>query len=565
MSGIVSISLVLLVVLIVTIIIRVLRQPLIVGYIISGILVGPLVLDILPPGGIMELFSTFGVAFLLFLVGLSLSPKVIKDVGKISLVTGLGQVVFTSVIGYFICVWMGFSAMASIYISVALTFSSTIIIMKLLSDKEALEKLYGRISVGFLLVQDLIAIVLLSFISSFNSNPSSFFLLVSVFSKGIIVFAVLFLLGLYVFPRLESFFARSQEFLFLFAIVFGLCVASLFYVIGLSLEVGALVAGVVLSMSSYSRDVGSKLRPLRDFFIISFFIILGSGLPISNVSGVFWYAVILSLFVLIGNPIIVMILMGIFGYSKKTGFMAGLTVAQISEFSLILIGMGVKAGHLTEEKIGSVVVNIPLLVTLVGLITIAGSTYLILYSEKLYKLLENYLSWFERKNCVGNECTRHPPEYVLLGENRVGFAIMEYFKRSKKNYLIVDFNPSRVNKLCSKGVNCLFGDVSNSSFLEDVALDRARMVVSTIPEVDTNLMIVRKIRETNKHSIVVVSCSRISESKALYSAGADYVIVPNVTAGETLASLLERLDLNRSSYIAEAKKQSRDFGRRLNY
>lgn len=565
MSEMIQLSLILLVVLAVAVLMRVFRQPLIIGYIISGILVGPLFLDILPKGEMLVLFAEFGIAFLLFLVGLHLSPKVIREVGKISLITSLGQVLFTSSIGYLICIWIGFSVIASIYISVALTFSSTIIIMKLLSDKDALEKLYGRISIGFLLVQDLVAIIILIFVSSLASSSDFSYIIFLIFGKGILVFVLLFFIGFYIFPKLESFFARSQEFLFLFAIVFGLGIASLFSFIGLGLEVGALLAGVVLSMSSFSIDVGSKLRPLRDFFIISFFISLGSGMLLSNISGMFIWVIVFSLFILIGNPLIVIALMGLFGYSKRTSFMAGLTVAQISEFSLILIGMGVKVGHIVPEMIGSSLVHIPSLVTLVGLITIAGSTYMIMYSDGLYNILSKPLSFFERKKIKEKEETYSVRDYILLGENRVGFAVMEYLQKSKKDYLIVDFNPQRVKRLCSKGTNCLYGDVSSSSFLEEIDLEKAKMVISTVPEVGVNLMVVRKIRESNKNSIVIVSCSRISEVASLYHAGADYVLVPNVVAGENLASLLERFDLDKKKYSLEAKKQVKDFDKRIKF
>jgi Kef-type K+ transport system membrane component KefB/voltage-gated potassium channel Kch len=565
MSEIISLSLVLLVVLGVSILMRLFKQPLIIGYILSGILVGPLVLNILPKGEMLTVFSEFGIAFLLFLVGLHLSPKVIREVGKISLITGLGQVIFTSTIGYLICLKIGFSVIASIYISVALTFSSTIIIMKLLSDKDALEKLYGRISIGFLLVQDLVAVIILIFVSSMSISANFSSIIFLIFGKGFLVFILLFFIGIYILPKFESFFARSQEFLFLFAIVFGLGIASLFSFIGLGLEVGALVAGIVLSMSSFSTDVGSKLRPLRDFFIISFFITLGSGMLFSEVSGMMGWVIIFSLFILIGNPLIVIILMGLFGYSKKTGFMAGLTVAQISEFSLILIGMGVKVGHLVPEQIGSSIVHIPSLVTLVGLITIAGSTYMIMYSDFLYKFLSKPLSIFERKKLKEKEEIYNIPEYVLIGENRVGFSIMEYFQKSKKNYLIVDFNPKRVKRLRTKGANCIYGDVSNSGFLEELDLEKAKMVVSTVPEVDVNLMLIKKIREINKDSIILVSCNRISEVGSLYRAGANYVLVPNVVAGESLANLIERINLDKKKYFTEVKKQIKDFDKRLKF
>jgi len=372
-----QISIALIIVLLVSFLMRLLKQPLIIGYIISGILVGPLLFNLIPDTETLEIFSQFGIAFLLFIVGIHLNPKTIKEVGKISLITGLGQVMFTSIIGYLLLILLGFSVINSLYIAVALTFSSTIIIMKLLSDKDALDKLFGKISIGFLLVQDLVAIIILIIVSSLSQGGDITNAIASTFLRGVIIFAILLPISYFVLPTLSCFFARSGEFLFVFAIAWGLGLSALFLYSGLSIEVGALIAGVLLSMSPYSYEISSKLKPLRDFFIISFFILLGAQM--------LWVpAIILSLFILIGNPLIVIVLMGLFKYSKNTGFMAGLTVAQISEFSLILITLGVKAGHLSNEILS--------FVTVIGLITIAGSTYMIMYSEKLYPFISKYLS-----------------------------------------------------------------------------------------------------------------------------------------------------------------------------
>lgn len=550
-----QISLVFLVVLVVSFIMRLLRQPLIIGYILSGILLGPFLLDLIPQTQTMQTFSEFGIAFLLFIVGIHLSPKIIKEVGKISLITGIGQVLFTSIIGFIIALLLDFSVATSIYIAIALTFSSTIIIMKLLSDKDSLDKLYGKISIGFLLVQDLIAIIILIVISSLSQGTDASGLIFSTFLKGGIILIILFPLSYFILPKLSFFFAKSQEFLFIFAISWGLGLSALFFYAGLSIEVGALIAGILLSLSPYSYEISSKLKPLRDFFIISFFILLGSQMIFLDISDKIVPAVILSLFILIGNPIIVMTLMGIFKYSKNTGFMAGLTVAQISEFSLILISMGVKAGHVTNEILS--------FVTVIGLITIAGSTYMIMYSEKIYPFLSKYLSIFERKSIKKEKDFSEKYEFMLFGENRIGFSIMKAFTNLKKKYLVIDFNPERVKKLSSRGIQCIYGDVSNSDFLDELRMDKAKIVVSTIPDYEVNFMLLEKIRRKNKKTIVIVTSRQISETFNLYKAGADYVILPHFLGGEYTAKIIENLKENKKKYKKEKEKQIKELKERL--
>jgi Kef-type K+ transport system membrane component KefB len=534
---------------------RIFKQPLIIGYILSGILIGPIVLDFVPSGDTLSTFSQMGVAFLLFIVGLYLNPKSVKEVGKVSVITGIGQVVFTSVIGYLICLVLGFSHVTSLYIAIALTFSSTIIIMKLLSDKEALDKLYGRISIGFLLVQDLIAIIVLIVVSSLAGGDGSWFSILILLAKGVGAFLVLFAFTHFLLPKLNSFFEKSQEFLFVFAIGWGFGLSALFLALGFSIEVGALIAGILLSMFPYSYEISSRLKPLRDFFIISFFVLLGSQMVFSGMQDMLVPAIVLSLFILIGNPLIVVFIMGRFGYSKNTGFMAGLTVAQISEFSLILVALGVKVGHLSNEILS--------FVTIIGLITIAGSTYLMIYSEKIYPYVSKYLSIFEKKKIKEKNIPEKEYKYILFGENRIGFSIMKSFSKTNKDYLVVDFNPERVKKLCSKGISCVYGDVSNVEFLEDLKAHKAKLIVSTIPEKDINLTILNLIHKKNKDTILIVTARHISEAFDLYKAGADYVILPHFLGGEYTARVIEKAKENKEFYKKEREKQIKDLKERL--
>ncbi|MBU2634312.1 MAG: cation:proton antiporter [Nanoarchaeota archaeon] len=528
-------------------IMRLLKQPLIIGYILTGIIISPYFLNIVRSTDTIAVFSQIGVALLLFIVGLSLSPKVIKEVGKVSLVTGIGQIIFTSLIGFFISRLLGFSIIVSIYIAIALTFSSTIIIMKLLSDKKDLEKLYGKISVGFLLVQDIFVIILLMIISSFSgkfSNISN--LSVEAILGGVMIIGGFVLISIYILPSLSKFFAKSQEFLFLFSIGWGLGSAALFHYIGFSMEIGALIAGVALSMSPYHYEISSKMRPLRDFFIILFFILLGSQMVFGNINQFIIPAIIFSLFILIGNPLIVMILMGLLGYKKKTSFKAGLTVAQISEFSLIFVALGVSVGHLTNEILS--------LVTIIGIITISGSTYLILYSDKIYPYLSKYLSIFERKKVKEKQEEDKDYDAILFGYNRIGYDILQAFKRIKKKFLVVDYNPKTIYDLSKEKINCRYGDVDDGEFLDELNLNNTKLIFSTIPEFETNLLLINKIRQTNKKAIIIVVSHDIEEAKIFYDQGATYVVMPHFLGGGHTSMMINKYKFNIDGFLKERRK-----------
>ncbi len=524
-----------------------LRQPLLISYILTGIIVSPYLLNLIRVEEVKAL-GQFGIAFLLFMVGLNLNPKAIKEVGKVAVVSGVGQVLFTAIVGYFIGRLLGLPIVTALYVAIALTFSSTIIIMKLLSDKGDLETLYGKISIGFLIVQDIIAIFFLMIISAAARGTSSPVLIIQTIFQGVGVLVLLLLVGLYVFPRLLSFIAKSQELLLLFSVGWCLVLATVFYTLQFSLEIGALLAGVTLSLSPYRYEISAKMKPLRDFFIAIFFIVLGSELLLGDMQTSLLVIVVFSLFILIGNPLIMMGIMGLFGYTKRTSFLTGLTVAQISEFSLILIALGVEVGHLER--------NVLTYVTMIGLITITGSTYLILYAEKLYIFFAPFLTIFEKKGKKIDSISAQKKEsydILLFGYNRMGYDLLSSIKKLKKRFLIVDYNPDTIAKLSKEGYPCKYGDAGDAELLHELQLSKAKMVISTIPDVDTNALLIQKAREKNTHAIILVVSHSVEEAMNLYKAGATYVVMPHLLGGKHASHLIQTHGLNLRPFFHERR------------
>jgi len=533
----------------ISLLMRALKQPLVVGYILSGIAVGPYFLNLTQSAEHLELFSKLGISILLFIVGLSLKPDIIREVGKVSIITGLGQIIVTSVVGFFIMQFLGFSTVSSIYGAIALTFSSTIIILKLLSDKGDLDKLYGKISIGFLLVQDIVATIILLFISIWGSTnqsgidtlPFVTFLLLKAFA----FFFILYIFSKYILPQFSKFLASSQESLFLFSITWGLGLSAIFYVAGFSLEIGALAAGVALSVSPFAREIGSRMKPLRDFFILLFFIMLGSQMVLTGIENMILPAIILSLFVLIGNPIIVVILMNLLGYKSRTGFLAGLTVAQISEFSLILMALGLSFGHLNREVVS--------LITLVGVITIAGSTYLILYADKIYPKIRRILKIIELKNHSKEEKEENKKDFevIIFGYDRVGYDFVRAMEKIRSRYVVVDFNPKSIEKLTANGVPYCFGDAEDVGFLEEINFRNAKAIISTIPDFKTNLSLTSYYRNHNPNGIIIVISHDIKHTRELYAAGASFVVMPHYLGAKFASEMLESYGLESNAFEKE--------------
>lgn len=517
---------------VVSLLMRFLRQPLIVGHIITGFLVGQFAFGLFNNIETLELFSQLGISFLLFSVGLTLDPKALRNYGWVSILTGFGQVLLTGSIGVGIAMAMGYDLVTSLYVGVALAFSSTVIVMKLLSDKGDLDKLYVKLSIGSLLLQDLIAIVLLFAIPFVANSQGDVWDLLNLFLVGCAAAIGVFLFSHYVIKHLHRYLTQSQELIFLFTTAWGIGISALFASIGFSLEGGALIAGIALSTVPSRYEMGARLAPVKDFFIVTFFILLGTRMVVSDFSGILPPALIFSAFVLIGNPLLQLIIMGAMGYRRKTSFQTGMVAAQISEFSLILVALGVSLGQVGEEVLS--------MVTLVGLVTIFASSYLILYSDKIYAYLAPYLKIFERKDVHEQSPRVKKYSTLLIGGSRIGSDFISLFKNSKKGFIVVDHDPEVTALLAEKKVPHLYGDANDPDLLEDLKIHQMELVVSTVPDLDTNLILLSCAKRGAEPPVVIVVAHRITNALELYNAGADYVILPHFLGGAHAASLIKK-------------------------
>ncbi len=522
-----------------------LRQPLIVTFILVGILAGPLGFGLAASTEHIELLAKLGVAVLLFLVGLKLDLHLIRSIGAVALTTGLGQVIFTSVIGFVICLGLGMSPVTSVYVAVALTFSSTIIIVKLLSDKREIDSLHGRIALGFLIVQDLVVVLAMVVLSAFGVGKTTEHPVqdvLAVLLHGLVLLGALGVFMQYIAEPLLRRFARTPELLVVFAIGWAALLAALGDYWGFSKELGGLLAGVSLASTPYRETIASRLSSVRDFLLLFFFIALGAQLDLRGFGDQLLAAPMLSLFVLIGNPLIVMTIMGIMGYRKRTGFLAGLTVAQISEFSLIFMAMGLSLGHVNAQAVS--------LVTLVGLITIALSTYMITYSQTLYVWLERFLGPFERKvphrEAVDDAFQAGQKfDVILFGVGRYGEAIAQRLKDHGLEVLGVDFDPEVVSARQSRGLITSYGDAMGPEITLAMPVRRARWIIAAVPGLrtglthnDPRLVLLSTLRDHGLSGEVAVTADNEKDAAMLRDKGADIVLMPFRDAADRAVELL---------------------------
>jgi Kef-type K+ transport system membrane component KefB len=512
-----------------------LRQPLLVAYIAVGILVGPSVLGLVTATEQVELLAQVGIAILLFLVGLKLDLHLIRTTGPVALVTGLAQVVFTSVVGYGIALALGFDTVPALYIAVALTFSSTIIIVKLLSDKRELDELHGRIAVGFLIVQDLVVILAMIVITAVGESGDGAVggEIVAAAVRGLAFVVAVALISRLVLPRVLGRFAASPELMVLSGVAWAVTVAAASDGLGLSMEVGAFLAGVALASTPYREALGARLVTLRDILILFFFIELGAALEFRDALDQLGPALIFSAFVLIGNPIIVMIVMGLMGYRKRVGFLSGLAVAQISEFSLILVALGLTYGHIESPVLG--------LVTVVGIVTIGLSTYLILYSKQIFDRISPLLSVFERRRPSrgeGQDQGGEPYDVIVVGGGRFGGAVLQGLRQREARVFLLDFDPHVLGHWAGHGIETLYGDVSEPEIAAALPLHEARAVVCTLPDRSANLVLLDSLRRNGFDGTIALTAHDERDAAVLEAQEGVTVLRP---FGEAASFTLDRL------------------------
>ena len=462
---------------------RQLRMPSIVAYLLAGVALGPLT------GWVHfaeadRLIPKVGIVLLLFLVGLELSFDKIKGVGRVAVVAGLGQVVFTAVGGLGLCHLLGFSLMESLFLAVALTFSSTVVVVKLLQEQNELDALYGRIAVGIFLVQDLVAVLMLTFLTGVGRNEEFTWLMLgkgigAAFGGTLVVLVIVLVATRWVLPRPLRWAARSPETLFIMSLAWCFLIVLLAQALQLSVEIGAFLAGLGLAQFPFNDDLRRRVHPLMNFCIAVFFVSLGVEMNFDGGLADLGTTAVLATFVLIGNPFIFLLIIAKMGYSRRTSFRAGVTVAQISEFSFILIAMGLQAGLYG--------VHILAITALVGLVTITGSAYLIRYSEALFLFFSRWrlLNWLpnapvETESGTDGARTGH---VIVVGMNTLGRELVRRLHARGERVLAVDTD---VAKLADLPGDKLTGSVEYTSVLHAAGLAAAKLLVSALKIEEVN-------------------------------------------------------------------------------
>lgn len=513
-----------------------LRQPLIVAFIVVGIAVGPVGAGWVSADSTIELLAEFGISLLLFLVGLRLDLHLIRSTGPVAMVAGLGQVVVTSTVGYLVAIAFGMDSLTALYIAMALTFSSTIIIVKLLADKHELDHLHGRIAVGVLIVQDLVVVLVMIVLTAVGRDIGGDLRhdVAAVLLKGVALLGGTWLLARYVMPWLLPHVAVSQELLVLFGVSYAASMAALSDWLDFSSEVGAFLAGVTLAGTRFRDALGARLASLRDFLLLFFFLGLGANLQFVDAAGLLAEALAFSVLVLIGKPLIVIVIMSAMRYPLRVSVPAGLPLGQISEFSWIVAALGLGLGHISDVTVS--------LITVVGLITIAASTYTITYSQRISARVAHKLAFLERPaRRIPESSVAENFDVILYGLGRFGSRLARRLTSAGHRVLAIDFDPHAVSVNDREGVTAIFGSAEDTDLLAALPLNRATYVVSAIPVLHTNLALLQGLRHHRFDGAIALTAHTRHDAEILRDTGVHIVLEPFSAAAHSASNTLHDL------------------------
>ena len=558
-----DISLMVITATVISFLVRKIRQPLLLAYVVSGILLGPLGLGVITGSEEIRALSELGIAFLLFGAGVEISLDKLRGMGFVSTFAGVIQVALTFLLGFTVSRLFGLAEMASVFTGLIVSFSSTMIIIKILSDNRALDTLHGRLLTGILIVQDIIVILVLPFISE-KAELLSVDAFVGILYSGVWLIVIAVLSNKFIVPHVLAFASRSQELLFLTAV--STCFAFMWVATELhfSIAIGAFIAGMSLSAFTYNVEILGKIKSLRDFFATLFFISL--GMQLTTISPENYLPLLISMLVIVVvlKPMISAVIYFLMGYGARVSVTTGMALGQVSEFSFIIAMLGLNLGVFTPELFS--------IITIVIILSILITPYSFKYNNKVYYLfytLEHMLkNEFFRRRMMPEEPKKEWKDHiVLIGADRSGGRILPHI--SKKRLLIVDYNPDVVDSLKERGYNVIFGDAYNEEVRERLFLDKAKLIISTIPDVETTKTLIKEVKKKNKKAIFFARAHTPSEVVELYDSGADIVVIPESLAGEKMGEYIrvamkgkEKLALARNKhmehYLKELASGSRD-------
>ncbi len=534
------------------------RQPLLLAYLVAGFTLGPSGFGFVDDHGSIETIASIGLVLLLFLIGLEIDLRKMLGAGRVITVTAMVQILGSGLIGYIVFCGTGLAKtrIESLYLAVAVALSSTVIVVKILYDKRELQTLTGRITLGILVLQDLAAILFLALEPNLSS-PSAGAVALSLGKVALLVGAG-FSVSRYLLPPVFAAVARLPELVLVGALAWCFAMAGLASLLGLSREMGALVAGVAVSTFPYALDVVAKVTSIRDFFVTLFFVALGMSVPLPTWDYAKWMMVVSG--VVVASRFLT-VFGALFGMSQghRASLLPAVNLCQISELSLVILALGQKSGRVSEQAMSTTAFAFAFLAV--------ASTYAMLKDDPVVQWISSWLPKIGLRDLDQTNPTRlaggPSPRLFLLGFSWAASSLLEEIRRHRPELLeevrVVDFNPLVYGELRRRGISVVYGDIAQRSVLEQAGISEARIVVCSLPNTllkgTTNLRLLQEVRALNPTAHVIVHAERLSDAATLDASGVSLTLAPRLLEAEELLAAIDAADRN---LLAEKKRRFHD-------
>ena len=526
---------------------QVLRQPVLLAYLVAGFIIGPHGFQWITNAQNIETISGIGLSLLLFMIGLEIDLKKMLSAGRVITLTAAAQILGCVLLGWLVFDWIGpaENRLEALYLGVAAAMSSTVIIVKILYDKRELETLAGRITLGVLVLQDVFVILFLALQPNLK-NPA-LGPLTHAFGNVILLLSVAFLASRFVLPPVFRAVARLPELVLVGALAWCLALAGFAGWLGLSTAMGALIAGVMVSTFPYTLDVVAKVTSIRDFFVTLFFVGLGMEIPVPTWNFIRW-TIFFCLFLVGSRLLTVFPPLYFMRQGYRISLLPAINLCQMSELSLVLLALGRTSGDVSDNIIGIAALSFALLAV--------DSTYAIFKNDYI---LEKTAPWMNKigfrdldQAVPADGIGEKPKRICLLGFSWTASSLLEEISRERSDLLeqtiIVDFNPNVYEKLRQRGVRVVYGDITQRDVLHHAGVAECEIIICSLPNMvlkgADNLKILRQLRELNPEAKIIVHAELLADIPILYAAGASFVIAPRLLEAADLLHAIEAAEKN---------------------
>jgi Kef-type K+ transport system membrane component KefB len=534
-----------------------LNQPLLLGYVIAGVLLGPAVTGFVhDPAPLLAFMTELGLIFLMFVIGLELDLSKMKDVGKISVVIGTLQVVIITTVVMVAGKLLGLNFLQGIYIGLVISFSSTVVVVKILTEIKEIDSLHGELALGILVIQDILAVLGLSLLGTLRGGnsislldvifkflhialPSNGWINTGMLLANFVLFALTtFLFYKYAMPRIFKRALSNTELLFVVTLAVVLVLSAIAGLFSFSVAMGAFLAGIALSTAPYSHEILGRVKPLKDFFLLLFFVSLGMQIMFQNFVNQLSFILFILIGALVLKPLVTFFILKFFKYNNRTSFLVSIHLAQVGEFGLVLVASGISLGALPASILTGVVIT--------TILTMVLTAYIIRYGETLYQFAKPLIAPFDllfgtRPEDHRNVPEHYQPQVVIMGVNPTTAEAIETWHKTKK-VLVIDYNPRKILNYKERGIPTICSDALNRDLYNSIDLSKTEVLVSAIHEMNSNLFIIKTVRELNKNTALVMSAATEEWGKKLYRAGATLVLMSDVMSRKMLAEVLNMRD-----------------------